>query len=195
MDVPVPLRTIFVSLLFAVGVYYPFEIFFLYLQSIGEDVLYILHSRPNIRHMETISESKIRITNDWQSAMPIQNMWMTENVSCRNWNQRKKKRFKWTAFYWQFKIVSIVVAILLQHALLYIGKKKENKKKGKKLFSIEINWNRFDNVLASSIRNFEYQNYFLINCCFRFPSFSFQMAFDFVCFTWIPSSDYMIYQT
>lgn len=44
------------------------EYSFLCLQSIGEDVLSILHSRPNLRHMETISESKIRITNDWQSA-------------------------------------------------------------------------------------------------------------------------------
>lgn len=138
----------------------------------------ILHSRPNIRHMETISKSKIRITNDWQSAMPIQNIWMTENVSCRNWNQRRKKNeSNEQHFIGNFKLFRSTL-------LFYWGTrfflswtkngKKRKTKKGKKLFSIEINWNRFDNVLASSILEFRKPKLFsyqlLFSISFIFPS-------------------------
>lgn len=182
INVPVPFCIIFVNLSCSLSVCvcvcviqleYSFYVF-----NQLEKMFSILHSRPNIRHMETISESKIRTTNDCQLVMPIQNIWMTENVSCRNWNQRRKKRIKWTAFYWQFQIVSIDVCFFYWSTRFFLswtknGKKKENKK-GEKLFSIEINWNRFDNVLALSILEFRKPKLFsyqlLFSISFIFPS-------------------------
>lgn len=87
-------------------------------------VYFIAHSRSNTRHMETISELKIR------------NIWMMENFPGRNWNQRQEKN--------KNQMNSILLAIsncfdrryyfIAARASFYHGQKKNGKKEnGKKV--------------------------------------------------------------